>query len=152
MIRGKLPSTQAVKNFPGGRGKPTRLNPTLNKPQASEAEDFGEVSFIIICRRVLIFLFFVKEFKRATGMQKERIVQLVQNNFLETVGRFSGVNGVEIKKELWQQYTRELNTLGPAKTHVQWKNVVRIDFYSMIFSVPGLYKTNFEDETRHQSK
>lgn len=55
--------------------------------------------------------------------QKERLIQLIQNNFLKTVGRFSGLNGVELKRKLWGTYARELNTLGPSKTVEQWKNV-----------------------------
>lgn len=60
---------------------------------------------------------------RIPDIQKERLVQLVQNNFLKAVGRFAGVNGVFIKAQLWENIAKELNTLGPARSAEQWKTV-----------------------------
>lgn len=60
---------------------------------------------------------------RIPDIQKERLVQLVHNNFLKVVGRFAGANGVAIKAQLWQNITKELNTLGPPRTAEQWKTV-----------------------------
>ncbi|KAJ6647873.1 hypothetical protein Bhyg_03096 [Pseudolycoriella hygida] len=63
-----------------------------------------------------------KDFRRITDNQKERLIQLVQNKFLKTVGRFDGANGVGIKKDMWEQFANELNTLGPPKSVKQWKD------------------------------
>ncbi len=60
---------------------------------------------------------------RIPDIQKERLVQLVQNNFLKAVGRFAGANGVSIKTHLWANIAKELNKLGPARTADQWKTV-----------------------------
>ncbi|KAJ6639347.1 hypothetical protein Bhyg_12091 [Pseudolycoriella hygida] len=45
--------------------------------------------------------------------QKRKLLQLVEQNFLRTVGRFSGFHGVIIKRRIWEDYAKELNQLGP---------------------------------------
>lgn len=60
---------------------------------------------------------------RITETQKERLVQLLHNNYLKLLGRFSGANGAEIKSRLWKEIAAELNSLGPARTVVGWKAV-----------------------------
>lgn len=57
-------------------------------------------------------------------IQKERLVQMIQNKFLKAFGRFAGVNGVHIKAQLWETIANELNTLGPPRTGEQWKTVI----------------------------
>lgn len=65
---------------------------------------------------------------RIPEIQKERLVQLVQNNFLKAMGRFAGSNGKGIKAQLWQSIAKELNTLGPHRSAEQWKMVIRLTF------------------------
>lgn len=60
---------------------------------------------------------------RIPDVQKERLVQLIQNSFTKAVGRFAGTNGVAIKAKLWRNIANELNTLGPSRTSEQWKTV-----------------------------
>lgn len=51
-------------------------------------------------------------------------MQLIQNNFLKAVGGFAASNGVQIKAQVWQNITKELNSLGPPRTPKQWKEVI----------------------------
>lgn len=60
---------------------------------------------------------------RISEIQKERLVQLIQNNFVKAFGRFTGADGAHIKTALWQTIAKELNTLGPQRTAEQWKAV-----------------------------
>lgn len=66
---------------------------------------------------------FIQTSTKIPDIQKERLVQLIQNHFLKAVGQFSGANGAHIKQRLWQDIPKELNTLGPSRTAEQWKTV-----------------------------
>lgn len=66
---------------------------------------------------------------RIPEMQKERLVQLVQNNFLKAMGRFAGAHGTQIKAQLWHTIANELNTLGPPRSAEQWKTVIWLFLY-----------------------
>ncbi|KAJ6639620.1 hypothetical protein Bhyg_12367, partial [Pseudolycoriella hygida] len=58
---------------------------------------------------------------RIPEIQKERLVQLVLNDFSKIVGRFAGSDGAHIKTDLWNKIANQLNTLGPPRTAKQWK-------------------------------
>lgn len=58
---------------------------------------------------------------RIPEIQKERLVQLLQGDFLKAFGRFAGSNGTFIKASLWKRIADELNKLGPPRTAEQWK-------------------------------
>lgn len=55
--------------------------------------------------------------------QKDKLLSLVRANFLEAVGRFTGADGAEFKKVLWNRFAHELNQLGPPRTAKEWKTV-----------------------------
>lgn len=65
---------------------------------------------------------------RIPEVQKERLVQLVQNNFRKAFGPFAGSNGKSLKSQLWKKMAEELNTLGPPRTPDQWKAVMLSPF------------------------
>lgn len=90
---------------------------------------------------------------RIPEVQKERLVQLIQNNFTKAFGRFTGTDGAHIKNNLWQTIAKELNTLGPPRTADQWKAVSLIYFYflSAIHSTSSSVTVNFIDFQRYQS-
>lgn len=56
-------------------------------------------------------------------IQKERLLQLVENNVLLSIGGFTTSNGSAAKKQIWEDFASELNELGTHRTGVQWKNV-----------------------------
>lgn len=70
----------------------------------------------------LNFQYFIS-LKAVTPIQKERLLQLLENNFVKAVGRYCGTNGAAIKKNIWEGYADELNKLGPYRTATQWKSV-----------------------------
>ncbi|KAJ6644673.1 hypothetical protein Bhyg_09642, partial [Pseudolycoriella hygida] len=58
---------------------------------------------------------------RILGLQKERLVELLENFFVRQVGRNYNVNGVEITKANWQSFADVLNSIGPPKYAHEWK-------------------------------
>ncbi|KAJ6648139.1 hypothetical protein Bhyg_03364 [Pseudolycoriella hygida] len=65
----------------------------------------------------------VRKIIRVSIAQKRRLLMLVEQNFLRTVGRFPGFHGVAIKRRIWEDYAKELNSLGPPfKNGKGWEN------------------------------
>lgn len=65
----------------------------------------------------------MKPNSRINENQKDRLLSLVQENFLKVVGRYTGPDGVEYKRKLWDRFANELNELGPVRTGEKWKTV-----------------------------
>lgn len=58
----------------------------------------------------------------ATDAQKDKLVQLVEENYSALFGRISNtVNADLLKAKLWQQIMLNLNSIGPKKTVPSWK-------------------------------
>lgn len=58
----------------------------------------------------------LQESLRIPGLQKERLVQLIQNDFYKLFGQFTGTHGSFMKTQAWAKIASELNTLGPLRT------------------------------------
>lgn len=68
-------------------------------------------------------LFIVQSDTKVTEFQKDKLLSLVQANFVQVVGRYTGPEGVQYKKRLWTRFANELNGLGPSRTGKEWKIV-----------------------------
>lgn len=59
-----------------------------------------------------------------SNIQNTKLIDLLQQYFLLTVGRSSKVNGVEIDETTWNVLVSELNALGPSMNAFDWKIVI----------------------------
>lgn len=61
------------------------------------------------------------------GSQKERLVYLVQNFFIRSVGYYENVGNIPIDMRTWEVFSNDLNSAGSIKSPYEWKNVRQIE-------------------------
>lgn len=68
---------------------------------------------------------------RILAIQKKTLVNLIKNFFVRYVGHHRNVNFNDIGPLGWEKFAKILNSLGPAKAAIHWKNVIQ-NFHDML--------------------